>query len=274
MGEYMKKIKNYFYDILIQIRKPVMSILPGQLSFFFLLSLIPILLIIGIISSSFSVSTETIQSVINKGTPGNISSLLLPLLTNNEVDYNIIILMVSALLLVSKGTRSIMRASGVIYEVEDIKGIKGFIKAFILAIILILLITFIIIIPVFGSKILYLFKQFNIIPDLTDNILKNYEIFKWPISMFVIFINVKILYLFSLNKKVPSSSVNIGAVFTTILWAILTFIYSYYITNMSKYNIFYGGAAKIIVLMLWTYLLSYIFVIGMVINAKYLKENK
>ena len=79
-----------------------------------------------------------------------------------------------------------------VYEINDITGIKGYLKAFLLAILLIISISFVIIIPVFGSRILLSFKQFNIFPNLSDNILRLYEVFKWPISMLVIFINLKI----------------------------------------------------------------------------------
>ena len=274
MGESMNKIKNSFNKILLLIRKPIMSILPGQLSFFFLLSLIPILLIIGLISSSLSTTPVLIENILSKGIPNDISSLLIPLLSGNDIDYNIIILMISALLLVSKGTRSIMKVASNVYEIKDMTGIKGYIKAFILAIVLILLISFIIIIPVFGSEMLFIFKQFNIFPNLSDNLLKLYEIFKWPISMLVIFINLKIIYTYAPSEKIPSRTVNKGAIFTTLLWGILTVLYSYYINNMSKYNLFYGGAAKIIVLMLWTYFISYIFVLGMGINSYELKNEK
>ena len=272
MGESMNKIKNYFNDILLIIRKPVTSILPGQLSFFFLLSLIPIFLLIGIISTNLSSSTTIIEDILTKSTPGDISTLLLPLLSGG-VDYNIIILIISALLLVSKGTRSIMRVSSSVYEIKDTTGIKAYIKSFILAIVLILLISFIIIIPVFGSKILNMFKVLNIFPNLSESILNSYDLLKWPISIFIVFINLKVIYLFSLNKKIPSKSVNKGALFTTIVWVILTLLYSYYIDNMSKYTIFYGGAAKIIVLMLWTYLISYVFVLGICINVNDLKKE-
>ena len=67
--------------------------------------------------------------------------------------------------------------------------------------------------------------------------------------------------------KISAKSVNKGAIFTTILWSILTSLYSFYISNISSYDTFYGSASKIIVLMLWIYLISYIFVLGMSINA-------
>ena len=83
----------------------------------------------------------------------------------------------------------------------------------------------------------------------------------------------KIIYIYSPNRTIPSKSVNKGATFTSVLWVAITALYSFYITHLTKYNIFYGGAANIIILMLWIYLMSYIFVLGMSINASYLKSQ-
>lgn len=271
----MKKINNklsvFFKDVIELIRKPVMSILPGQLSFFLLLSLIPIILLIGVICSAFSVSTNDIMNILKGSLPADVSSLMIPLLYGKGMDYNIIILLISSLLLISKGTRSIMRVASIIYNTKEKNNIFMIFKSFALAFILVLLFAFIIIIPVLGSKILAILHNFKIVSNLTDSIIYMYNLLKWPISVLVIFINIKIIYTISPNKKISSSSVNKGSIFTTVLWILLTAMYSYYITNISSYNIFYGGASNLIVLMLWIYLISYIFVLGMSINASSLK---
>ena len=43
-------------------------------------------------------------------------------------------------------------------------------------------------------------------------------------------------------------------------------IYSYYINHYANYSIFYGALANIVILMLWVYLLSYVFVLGLAMN--------
>ena len=68
------------------------------------------------------------------------------------------------------------------------------------------------------------------------------------------------------DKKIPSRNVNVGAIFATGGWIIITMVYSYYINNYANYSIFYGALANIVILMLWVYLLSYIFVIGLAMN--------
>lgn len=271
MKKFNNKIHKFLLNITKLIRKPVMSILPGQLSFFLLLSLIPIILIIGIIASSLSVSTNDIVNSIENGLPADTSAIIVPLISGKGVDYNIIILIVSALILASKGTRSMVRVAAIIYDEKDNMTIKIFIKSIVLAILLVLLFAFLIIIPVLGPKILKMLDTFKMVSNVPVKLILLYNIFKWPITFLILFINLKIIYLYSPNQKIPSNSVNQGSLFTTILWVVSTYLYSFYINNLTKYNIFYGSASNIIILMLWIYLISYIFVLGMSINASSLK---
>lgn len=262
-----KKVNKFFKSVIQMMRKPVMSILPGQLSFFLLLSLIPMILLIGLISASFSISIDNLIEFIKISLPADTSKLIIPLLAGKGLDYNVIILVVSALMLVSKGTKSIIVAASNIYKVEEVDIVKDTIKAIFIAIILVLLVFFIIVIPVFGSKILLFIQEFTNITFITDRVIDIYNIAKWPLTIFIIFINLKLIYTIAPNKQINSSTVNKGSLFTTILWTIMTFLYSFYMTNIASYNIFYGSSSSLIILMLWIYLISYIFVLGMSINA-------
>ena len=147
MKKFNKNLKKFIRNVIEMTRKPAMSVLPGQLSFFLLLSIIPIILIIGVITSFFSISTDNIINFISNSFPADTSSLIIPLLSGRGLDYSIIFLIISTLLLVSKGTRSIMRIASTLYGVKDKNTIREIIKSFILAIMLMLLLTFIIIIP-------------------------------------------------------------------------------------------------------------------------------
>lgn len=272
--ETQTRINEFFKYLLELIRKPVMSILPGQLSFFLLLSLIPLILLIGVFADIAGASLIDLKHIIIDSLPVRVGNMLIPLLTGESLDYNGIVILVSALLLVSKGTRSIIRVASVIYETKDVSTIGTFIKSITFAIMLIALMAFLIVIPVLGTEIIKLLNDFGLISDITDNIIKKYAILKWPLTMLIIYINLKIIYIYSPNKTIPSKSVNKGTLFTSILWVVITAGYSFYITHLTKYTIFYGGAANIIILMLWIYLMSYIFVLGMSINASYLKSQE
>ena len=70
------------------------------------------------------------------------------------------------------------------------------------------------------------------------------------------------------DRLLPSKYVNYGAIFTSVAWVLITSIFSYYISHIAVYDVFYGGLANIVILMLWFYLLAYIFTIGMALNYR------
>ena len=75
------------------------------------------------------------------------------------------------------------------------------------------------------------------------------------------------MYVIAPDQEIPSKSVTSGAIFTTVGWVLATEIFAFYIERFSRYDLFYGSISNILVLILWVYLLSYIYVFGMVINA-------
>jgi len=55
--------------------------------------------------------------------------------------------------------------------------------------------------------------------------------------------------------------------FSTIGIIVSTAIFSYYANNIADYSYMYGSLASIIVLMILVYVISYIMVVGIAINA-------
>ena len=62
----MDKVKRIIKRLLNIITKPEMKILPGNIAFFLMLSIIPIVTLIGVISGSLSVSTESLSNFMNQ----------------------------------------------------------------------------------------------------------------------------------------------------------------------------------------------------------------
>ena len=131
---------------------------------------------------------------------------------------------------------------------------------------IVILFLFILVVPLLGNSIIGLLHYFNLDIQTTEIIINTLNFLRGPFSWLVIFVFIKIIYTMAPDKKIPSRNVNGGAVFTTIGWIVTTSIYSHYIRDFANYSIFYGALANIVILMLWVYFLSYIFVIGMAMN--------
>ena len=269
----MEQLTGFIKKVTKIIAKPEMRVLPGQLAFFFVLSLIPLLALVGAIASKFSISVEQIQDILSVTLPASTADILTSLLTKNTLNFNIIVFFVSAFILASNGIHSMIITSNEIYKIESNNYIKRRLKAIGMTFILVGVLLFIILIPILGDVI---FKTIKINANnqvLVDIIYAIYQILKYPVSVLVVYLNIKVLYILAPDRKIRASTTTKGAIFTTIAWIISTEIYTFYIGKFAIYDIFYGSISNIIILLLWIYILSYIFVLGMAFNAGVTKEE-
>lgn len=271
----MKKIKEFLVNLWDVLRLPEMLILPGNLAFFLILSLVPIITLFGFVSSSFSLSTSSIISFIGNIIPSGVMEMLIPFLSGDGISTSSIVFMVIGFYAASNGPDSLITASNFLYETENKNYLYRRIKALFMTVWLLILFVVVLILMAFGSFILTKLLAFSIIGDF---IIKYYQIItsiKLLIAFLIIFITIKILYTMSPDVRIRSKYVNRGAMFATISIMILTSLYSFYVTNIAHYNVIYGGLANIIVLMFLIYMISYIIVLGIAINHNYYKlENE
>ena len=132
----IRKIKNYISRIITIIRKPVMSILPGQLAFSFVTAIIPIIALIGIIASMFSMSLNSIIDFISDTFPKAVSDLLLPLISGRGFDLSVLMFLIAAIWLASTGSYAVITAADVVYNVKQERTIAKRVKSIIMTIFL------------------------------------------------------------------------------------------------------------------------------------------
>lgn len=267
----MKKIGGMLKRVFKIIRLEEMQILPGQLAFFIVLSIIAIFSLIGFIGSSF-ISNELINTF-KTTLPSAVSSIFSSLVDTKNSGVNIILFSITSIYIASTGCESMILTSNIIYKLKATGFVKRKIKAIIMTLILIVLILFIVLVPAFGELIINAIKS-NYPGKLINTIDKIYNVLEYPLSFVMIFIGIKILYTLSPDKSIPSKYTNYGALFTTISWIIITKVYAVYLNNINTYNIFYGSLANVVIMLFWIYLLAYVFTMGMALNSeRYLSQE-
>lgn len=256
----------------IKLKRREMSILPGHLAFFFVLSIVPIISLIVYIASSFNLPVQMISDFIESSFSTEVASLLSPMITGKVITLQSIFVILMAFFLASNGADSIIIASNAVFNLPSSGYFKRRIKAILITILLIVLFTFILIVPLFGTSIIRVLSIFKIDNELLTIYNVIYPVINIPLSILVIFLFIKIVYTFAPDEKIPSKYVNKGALFTAICWILMTTIYSYYVNNISNYDVYYGSLSNIVILMLWLYLMSSVFVIGLVLNYRNIEE--
>ena len=246
-----------------------MRILPGNIAFFFVLAILPIITLIVIVSSKLSISMENIIDFIYEFFPKEISSTIIDAISGKGFDSSIGFFNIVTLFVASNGTYAIVNASNTLYQVDTRDVLKDRIKSIMLLIILLSLIVFLLLVPIFGTKLLSLFGS----DKMVQNIYLIFNILKWPVTIFLIYINLKLIYTIAPSKKIASRTTTYGSIFTTIIWVIATAIFSYYLKYFANYNVIYGNLSSMIILMMWLYIISYVFVMGIAINVTNLNDE-
>lgn len=268
-------LKDYSKRIFDLIMKPEMKILPGQLAYFLILSIFPLLTLLGYIGSKITLLSGPFINIVSKFLPESFNDILLPFLTKSSITGNVTFVMILGFILVSNGTHSIIITSDELFGIDYGDYLKRRIKAFFMIFILLFLFMFVIVVLAYGNIIVNNIINLEILSRFKNNIYFAFVLIKWPFAFILFFWILKFMYTIAPDEEISSKFMNKGALFTTIGWIITTFCYSYYVTNFANYSLFYGSLSGIIIMMIWIYLLSFIFVMGIAINAEeYLAYKK
>jgi len=262
-----RKGKLFLKKVLKMMNKPEMRILPGQLSFFLLLSIIPLVAVIAAVAAEISLSIENLIIIINNSLPKEIADFIVSIIGGKTINMNIIIFCISGFILASNGPHSMIIGANLIYKIKDNDYLASRIKALFMTIILVTLFLFVLIVPGFGGMIVDAITSFLPSDYLGKIIHFLYNLLNYPVSLLVIYFFIKILYTMAPDTKIKSRETTKGALFTTVGWIISTEIYTFYVSYFAGYNLLYGSVANLLILFLWIYILSYIFVLGMILNA-------
>lgn len=248
------------------------------LAYYLLLSLPPMILILGSMLTYLKISVSTILAYITPVIPDNISSLVKPILisflqngSNESLSIGILITIWSASGLIA----TLRGCLNQIYETQNKQNpiLVRFASFFLLLIALLVFIT-VMSLLLFGQYVFDLFKN-QLGPSFSwlSQVFYAKNIILW-FGMFVLLI---LLYYFIPKQKVSFKYIWIGALFASVSWLLLANGFQLYVDNFAKQISSYHTIGVFILLMFWLNFSSYIILIGAVINAScqdYLQHKK
>ena len=154
-----KKITNYVRELIKILKKREMSVLPANIAYYIVMALIPMLTIIVLIASSFSISIDSLINLLSDILPEQASSVIIDVISGKGFDSNLGFFNIVAFALATNGTYSIVMAANMLYKVNEVDTIKDRIRATVLLILIVILFLFLIVVPIFGDNILNIVKS-------------------------------------------------------------------------------------------------------------------
>ena len=199
--------------------------------------------------SAFSVIKSTTNSIITESLPSTFS-------------ISVLIAIYSS----SKGVSSLIK--GLDSQLEEVRTFR---KRFIYSIVFMVFF----IIAIISSIIFLVFGDYlgNLIFENT-RLLFVWDILRYALVLSILILCFALAYKFLCLEKRKLRECFFGAAFAAIIWIVACGLFSFYVNRFSNYTTFYAGISGIIIILLWFYMSSFVFLLGSEINMLFLKYKK
>ena len=236
----------------------------AQIAYFFLMSTIPMLIVLTQVLGIFDVSMDFVRDWLEAHLSTEMGSFLQGIFTASSAGVANLFLIALAIWASSSLAFSLSRLTTytISYGRYRYNYFSERLKAIPMAIITILVVAVALLIYVYGELIAQNVFRNAFVTDLISHL-------RTPLLFLVFFVMILASYYVLPRIRVPLDAVLPGAIVATLGIMAVTWGYSLYISKATNYNLLYGAFSNIVAMMLWFYLISWVLCIGMMFNKSW-----
>lgn len=276
----MIKIRNRLFKMVVlgikQMRDPYYQGFAAQVSFYLLLSIVPIVILVTQILGLFNISIDTALSFIEEYTGRKLSEMMSGLFEFESIGFGNLIFAVIALWAGSRASFSIMRitnytmtdgtSTGKNYFYDRIRSIKTMILTIVTTV-------FAILILVYGQLIL---DTVLVILGIDNSVVYSniWVSLRWVLGGVLYFLMVSYNYWIMPMVKVTFKSILPGSIFASVGMLVMTLAYSKYASSLANYDVLYGALSSVIALMMWFFLMAWVLFLGVLCNKVWYESEE
>ncbi|RNA69355.1 YihY/virulence factor BrkB family protein [Alteribacter keqinensis] len=264
----MKQTISFFKELINEFQKDDVPLLAAAQAYYYLLSAVPLMVLLLSIIPYLNIQPETAISVLQSVMPDETATIFEETVVDvvsTERGGLLTIGIIGTIWTASLAVNAFIQAQNNAYNVKET---RSFLKARFLSIVLTICIVFALVLalalPIFGDVIITFVSSYITLPPETEQLIR---ILRWVVSIIVIAVILTALYHYAPNKYKPFRHAIPGAVFATISWQLVSFGFSFYVSNFGNYTATYGSLGGVVILMLWFFITGIILVVGGEINA-------
>lgn len=271
MSGKSKNIRKNIETVLETISSHHTGAYAAQAAYFFVLSLIPIIILLLTMVQFTSVTMEDVMTAVLQVFPSSVEemirSIVLEVYTRSGSIIPITILV--ALWSAGKGVLSVTSGLNCIYDNTETRNYLYLrIRASFYTVIFILAIILSLVLSVFGNSIsMMVYEHVPFLSKVVDFIIR----IRTVVTLVVLTVFWDLVYKFLPNRKNMAKTTLKrqlpGALFTASGWLLISFFFSVYLDVFTGFSSMYGSLTTIILIMLWLYVCMYIILLGGEVNA-------
>jgi len=260
-------IKSWFYETLVHILyKDNCSLMAGAISFFAIISFIPLFLlsvsVLGYVLHSSDKAGLSVFSLFMENMPT--STLDSFKILRGVIDKRQVFGLIGIVGLIWAASRIFFAVENSMNIVWRAERKRPYWKSRSLALVLVPTSVLIMLISVLLTSI-YTTAQRITIPVLNFSLAES-SLITYVISLFFPlvtgFVFFFLMYKFIPYRKIKSLYAVVGAIFASVMWEITKFIFDFYILNLTQYRRIYGPLAAVVIAFLWIYISAFILLVG------------
>ena len=251
-----------------QMQDPYYQGFAAQVSFYFMLSIVPIMILIVQILGLFNISMGTAVNLIYDYTGQQVSGLMSSLFEFSSIGIGSVIYIIIAVWAGSRASFALTRianytltegsSTGKNYFVERVRAIGTLFFT-------ISTVVFSILILCYGQLILS-----SILSLLGQNPHKYVDSIwmwlRWPLGFLLYFGMIGFNFYMLPTKRKPFIKVIPGTILAAVGMLVVTALYSMYASSLANYDIVYGALSSVVALLMWFFFLAWVLLLGVLFN--------
>ena len=252
----------------------------AALTYYLIFSLFPLMILISILVGSLNIQIEPMFDAMHNVLPKSVLELLSGYIHYVEETPSTIMFtfaMFFSIYFPWRVVHEIMATIRIAYELPPAPSqFKQLFKELVAAIIIPLSLIVSLILIVFGPNIIL--KLLSFLPagliTISDTHLNIWEYARFAIAGLMLVFALVVVYELALDRHQPLRTILPGIIAVLIVWLASSALFSFYVENFAHYSVIYGTLGTFIILLLWLYLTSVIFLMGGEVNALILKRRR
>ena len=268
MSNLINRFKRMFIVGFQQIQDPYYHGFAAQISFYLMLSVVPILILIIQLLGLIGISMETALNVVEQYTGNRISNVLSIIFEFSSIGFGNIIFLIIALWAGSRASFAISRIANYTMTEGKNTGKNYFIeraRAIVTMLLTMISLVVAIVILCYG-KIILIGALTALRIDDTSFVDSFWLWLRWPLAFVLYFFIIGYNFYILPTVRKPFRTVIPGALFASIGMLIVSWAYTFYTSSLVNYDIMYGALSSVVALMIWFLLLSWVLILGLMCN--------
>ena len=269
----MTKIKTRILKMFIlgfkQLKDPYYQGFAAQMSFYLLLSIVPIFLLMTQLLGVFNINMETGIALIEEYSGRKIAGWVQNLFVFESAGLGNIVFIVIALWAGSRASFAIMRITNYTLTEGKSTGRNYFIerlRAIVNILITILTVAFSLIILAYGKVLLEMILRLLNVDGMAMYVDNIWLWMRWVLGFVLYFLMVSFNYYMLPTEKIQFRKVIPGGIFASIGMLLVTAGYSEYAGSLADYDLLYGALSSVVAILFWFYFLAWVLCLGVLCN--------